>query len=695
MHEIASAFAERALQISGVGGWELDLRTGAVRWDAVTFAVHDLDPDRPPTVEEALAFYPPAARATLSGALEKARRDGVPYDLELPLVTATGREIWVRACGGAICENGQITGLAGAFQDVTARHDLTERAERLSLVVRKMPNAVVITDAGGCTEWCNDAFTRMSGIPAVEMIGKRPGALLQGIGTDPSTRSYMRACIEKGEGFDAEVLNYSRDGRSYWIAINCTALRDDDGQLTGFLAVQTDITARRLAEEQARREAAERRRMEAYLRYQAEHDPLTGLANRSALLAAFEHALAAPDGGALVIFDVDHFKQINDTRGHDVGDALLVELAQRVSRLARPGDVIARLGGDEFALLAPGDRTSEAAEARLFDIHKALTGTMELLGQRVEVSISSGVTIFPIDGRQVPRLLKNADLALYEAKRSGRRAWRAFRPEQAEALDRRARLAEGLRHALTDGQITVAWQPKRLLRGGHVAFEAIPFWRNGHRIVPRADLVAAAIETGLACELGRLVMEGALGRLAALRAQGLEPGRVEIGVYGRQVAEAGFVGETKELLRRFGLRRGDLEIKITEDMVHGRIGAAVENALRALDDCGITSVIETGDACLVSLSTLARLPIARIKIDASFIAEIGTGRRSEAIVRAAIGLAHGLGFQAVAVGVETPAQLLFLERHGCDVVQGPLIAPLMTTTEEAARYLSKPWLMTA
>ena len=305
------------------------------------------------------------------------------------------------------------------------------------------------------------------------------------------------------------------------------------------------------------------------------------------------------------------------------------------------------------------------------------------------------MTVFPTDGRQVPRLLKNADLALYEAKRSGRRAWRAFRREQAEALDRRAQMAEGLRHALASGQITVAWQPKRLLRGGHVAFEAIPYWDDGCRIVPRAELVAVAEETGLTGTLGRMVMEGALSRLATLRAMDLGPGRVEIGVYGRHITEPGFVGETKELLRRFGLGRGDLEIKVTEDMVHGRIGAAVESALQALVECGITSVIETGGACLLSLATLARLPIARIKIDASFIAEIGTGRRGEAIVRAAIGLAHGLGFQAVAVGVETPAQLLFLERSGCDVVQGPLIAPLMTTTEEAAHYLSRPRLMTA
>jgi diguanylate cyclase (GGDEF)-like protein/PAS domain S-box-containing protein len=700
MDEVVPGFAERALETSGVGGWEFDVATGRVRWTDITFAIHDLEPGEKSPLGRTLSFYPPAARGKLLTAIKRARHDGVPYDLELPMITAKGRHIWVRCRGRAICENGRITRLAGTFQDVTAAHALNKRTERLSLVVRKMTNAVIITDSSGRAEWCNDAFTRLTGIPPNEIMGHRPGELLQGQGTDPATRAHMRACIERGQGFEAEVLNYRRDGRSFWFAITCTALRDDAGELTGFISVQSDVTARHEAEERARREAAERLRAEASLRHQAEHDPLTDLVNRSALLAAFERALApvdgqAPAGGALVLIDVDHFKQINDSRGHDVGDALLVELARRLRGLARPGDVIARLGGDEFALLAPGAGTPEAAEARVRDIYKALTGTLELMGQRVEISLSSGVTIFPADGRQAARLLKNADLALYEAKRSGRRAWRVFEPEQAEALNRRTRMAEGLRLALSAGQITVAWQPKRTLRGVHVAFEALPLWHDGSRFVPPAELVPVAEEAGLINALGRVVMEGALARLAELRAMGHEPGRVAVDVFSRQISEPGFVADMQELLRRFGLAPQHLEIKVTEDMVLGRAGATIEDKLRALSESGVTSALETGGACLLSVATLARLPIYRIKIDASFISEIGTERPGGAIVLAAIGLAHGLGFEAVAAGVETQAQLAFLEKAGCDVVQGPLIAPMMTTTDEAARYLKQARRMRA
>jgi diguanylate cyclase (GGDEF)-like protein/PAS domain S-box-containing protein len=693
MGEKVPGFAQRALETSGVGGWEVDLSTSLLRWSDITFAIHDLEPGEPPSLAEGLSFYPPEARQTLVAALEAARRDGLPYDLELPFVTAKGRHIWVRSWGRPIYEDGKITRITGAFQDVTARHDLTKHAERLSLVVQKMTNAVIMTDARGCTEWSNEAFTRLTGIPPDDMIGHHPGSLLQGEGTDPATRSHMRACIERGEGFETEVLNYTRDAKPYWIGINCTALRDDGGVLTGFIAVESDVTARREAEARAQQEAAERRRAEATLRHQAEHDPLTDLANRSALLAAFERALATSDspearGGALVLFDVDLFKQINDTRGHDVGDALLVELARRLRGLAGPGDVVARLGGDEFALLAPGAGEPEAAAARVRGIYEALTGTMELLGRRVDVSVSSGVTVFPTDGRQVARLLKNADLALYEAKRSGRATWRAFRAEQAEALDRRTQMAEGLRRALAGGQITVTWQPRRRLRGGHAGFEAVPHWHDGRRSAPPAEFLPVAEEAGLTGELGRVVMEGVLTRMTALRAVGCEPGRIAINVYSRQVREPGFVTETIDLMRRFGLDPGHLEIKVTEEMVLGRAGAAVEDALVALHESGITSALETGAGGLVSLATLARLPFGRIRIDPSFIGEIGTDRRGGAIVRAAIGLAHGLGFEAVAAGVETPAQLLFLEEAGCDVVQGPLIAPLMTTTEEAAAYLA-------
>jgi diguanylate cyclase (GGDEF)-like protein/PAS domain S-box-containing protein len=694
MGGMVPGFAERALETSGVGGWELDLGTCMLRWSDITFLIHDLEPGEPPTLAEALSFYPREARQTLLAALEAARQGGLPYDLELPFVTAKGRHIWVRSWGRAIHQNGKITRIAGAFQDVTARHEASKHAERLSLVVQKMTNAVIMTDARGCTEWSNEAFTRLTGIPPGDIIGHHPGSLLQGEGTDPAIRIYMRDCIERGEDFETEVLNYRRDGKPYWIGINCTALRDDGGALTGFIAVESDVTARREAEARAQQEATDRRRAEASLRHQAEHDPLTDLANRSALLAAFERALATSDrpgakGGALVLFDVDLFKQINDTRGHDVGDALLAELARRLRGLAGPKDVVARLGGDEFALLAPDAGEPEAAAARVRGIYEALTGTMELLGQRVEVSVSSGVTVFPADGRQVARLLKNADLALYEAKRSGRATWRAFRPEQAEALDRRTQMAEGLRRALSKGKITIALQPQRKLRGGHAGFEAVPRWHDGGRSPPPAEFLPIAEEAGLTGELGRLVLDSVLKRLIALRSLGHEPGRIAINVYSRQVREPGFVAETIDLVRRSGLDPGHLEIKVTEEMVLGRASAAVEDALVALHESGITSALETGRGGLLSLATLARLPFGRIRIDASFIGEIGTERRGGAIVLAAIGLAHGLGFEAVAAGVQTPAQLLFLEQAGCDVVQGPLIAPLMTTTEEAADYLAR------
>jgi diguanylate cyclase (GGDEF)-like protein/PAS domain S-box-containing protein len=700
MEGMAPSFAERALETSGVGGWELELATGTIRWTDITFAIHDLEPGQPPRAADALLFYPPAARERLVAAVERARQHGVPYDLELPFVTAKGRHIWVRACGRAIQDNGRITRLAGAFQDVTARHELTERTERLSLVVRKMTNAVIITDAAGRTEWCNDAFTRLTGIQASEIMGQRPGALLQGEDTDPATRAYMRACIARGEGFEVDVLNYSRDHRPYWIAITCTALRDDAGVLTGFIAVQSDITARREAEERARLEANERRRAEASLRHQAEHDPLTDLANRSALLAAFERALARldspePKGGALVLFDVDHFKQINDTRGHDVGDALLVELARRLRARASPGDVIARLGGDEFALLAPGADGAEAAAVRVRAMYQELTGPIELLGRPVEVSLSGGVTVFPADGREVPRLLKNADLALYEAKRSGRSAWRAFRPEQAKALDLRTQMAEALRRALAAGQVAVAWQPQCGISGAHMGFEAVPHWHDGVRSVPPAEFLLVAEEAGLISDLGRLVMEDTLTRLAALHAMGHEPERVSVNVYSRQIREAGFAAEMGEQLQRFGLMPAQLEIRVTEDMVLGRAGSAVEDALGALHDRGIASALDTGGACLLSLATLARLPIGRIRIDAGCVGEIGRGRRGGAIVRAAIGLAHGLAVEAVAAGVETPAQRLFLEQAGCDVMQGPLIAPPLMTVEETVRYLVEPGLLRA
>ena len=816
MGQAALDFADRALEAAGVGGWELDIATGRLTWTRLTFLIHELDEDEHPSVETAIGFYAPEARPVIEGAVRHSMLTGAPWDLELPLITARGRPIWVRACGRAVHEGERPVRLTGAIQDVTERRALSKQAERLSLVARQMTNSVIISDARGRVEWVNDAFTRLTGYGLDDIRGRTPGRLLQGPETEAAVSRRMREHIARGEGFEAEILNYTRARVPYWIAITCTALRDDSGRLTGFIAVQSDVTTRRAAEAAVRTEAGERQRAEALLRdvlealpsgvaaydprerlvlanpafaemfpvlaayarpgcpledlvrygaqhgqypeagvteaeredwarayiaahrapgmprtirladgrfvqarerrsetgnlvcvrtdttelvraeaelrIQAERDPLTLLANRYAFLRGLQGCLdrAGDDfapGGALLVFDVDWFKQVNDTLGHDVGDALLIEVADRLRARARVGDLPARLGGDEFAVVMPGLTDPHAVADRMSEIQTALAAPVEIGGRTLSVTISAGVSLFPQDGGDADRLFKHADLALYEAKRTGRARWCAFRPEQAEALAHHVRLADALRRALADGAIVVAFQPKRLMRGGHAGFETLARWHDGTRWVPPSEFVPVAEGSGLAVELGRTVMEAALERVCRLADLGLDPGRVAVNVAARQLLDPTFVADTMAALRRHGLGPGDLELEVTETVLIGRAAAQVEAVLRHLRSLGIALALDDFGTGFASLAHLTRLPIDRLKIDRSFVAEIGLGGRGGVIARTVIGLARSLGMESVAEGVETREQLAFLEAEGCDAAQGYLISRPILSLDEAATYL--------
>ncbi len=815
-----SDVATRALEAASVGGWELELDTGRLTWTSVTWRIHELDPATSPSVDRALSFYPPPGRAVLEEAVAQAIAHGRPYDLELPFVTARGRHIWVRACGQAIREAGRTVKLSGAFQDVTARREMTQRAERLSVVARQMTNAIIITDAEGLTEWVNDAFCRLTGYDLADLRGRKPGHVLRGPDTDPQTSRLMGEHIACGEGFDLEIVNYTSQGEPYCISIVCTPLRDDHGSLTGFIAVESDVTARRRAEAAALQEAAERRRAEALLwdvlealpsgvaaydpserlilnnraftdmfsvvagfitpdcrlealirrgaengqypdagetnaererwvldyldehrrpktartlrlpdgrfvlarqrrsdtgnivcirtdttdlkraeealRAQAEQDGLTLLANRYAFLRALERALQRRDGddggagcsGALMVFDLDYFKQVNDTLGHDMGDALLKEVAARLRDNARRDDVAARLGGDEFAVVMPGLTEHSVLAARMTEIQSALAVPVDIGGRRVAVTISAGVTLFPQDGSTAEQLFKNADLALYEAKRMGRARWAAFRPDQAEAMHRHVRVADSLRQALATDAVTVAFQPKRLLRGGHAGFETLARWHDGTRWVPPGEFVPVAEETGQIVALGRAVLEATLARMRMLADHGLEPGRVAINVSGAQLLDGGFVADTMAALARHGFGPADLEMEVTETVLLGRAAERVEKTLREIRGLGIALALDDFGTGYASLAHLSRLPIDRLKIDRAFVAEIGLGGRGGVIARTVIGLARSLEMESVAEGVETAEQLAFLAAEGCDAAQGYLIArPLLSygATEDYLR----------
>ncbi len=258
--------AESVLEAAGIGGWELDVATGEVVWTERTFRILDLDPSEPPPPTGAIDFCAPEARAIIDHAMTQAVRCGAPWDLELPFITARGRDIWVRTRGQAIRTDGATTKLFGAFEDVTARHALAGREARLAMVARHLANGVVILDPRGRTEWVNAAFTRATGYTIEDLRGRFPGESLDGPDTDPATVRHITDCVRGGLGFEAEILAYAKEGRTVWLSVVGSPVHDTAGVLTGFVSVATDVTARRDAERLARHEAAERERAETLLR---------------------------------------------------------------------------------------------------------------------------------------------------------------------------------------------------------------------------------------------------------------------------------------------------------------------------------------------------------------------------------------------------------------------------------------------
>ncbi len=432
---------------------------------------------------------------------------------------------------------------------------------------------------------------------------------------------------------------------------------------------------------------------ESKMRIQAESDTLTGLANRTAFLASLERTLSVPagrrnSGGALLLLDIDFFKQINDTLGHDAGDALLIEIAVRLRHHMRESDVPARLGGDEFGVVMPGMTDRPLLFERMDRLHASLSAPVALAGRKLPIGVSIGMTVFPADGTDSTKLMKNADLALYEAKRNGRGRWATFRPDQAQALDEQNRLADALRYALSHSEIQVAFQPKRKLRsGGHAGFEALARWHDGTAWVSPLAFVAVAEQTGLITPLGRAVMDVSLERIREIQNMGLNPGRVAVNVTAPQLLNDHFKEETLEALRRNRLRPADLELEVTETVLLGRAAERIDAVLKDFSELGFSLALDDFGTGYASLAHLSRLPINRLKIDRSFVDGIASGGPGAAITKTIISLARSLGMETVAEGVETLEQVSFLEQAGCDAAQGYLYAQPLLTTAEAVAYL--------
>lgn len=438
----------------------------------------------------------------------------------------------------------------------------------------------------------------------------------------------------------------------------------------------------------ARTDISELKEAERTIRKQAEEDALTGLANRTVMLRRVDEALGrrSPGRSALVLIDLDDFKAVNDSLGHDAGDELLVVIARRLAGALGRGAVVGRMGGDEFAILMPcGD---QAALARRLDrIMAAVQQPVALTGRTVTPRLSMGVAAFAPGTLSRRDVFQHADIALYHAKAAGRGRHAVFDEAMLRATRQRQRSKDILREAIERGELHIALQPQqRLADGAHVGFEALARWTREDGAVAPGEFIALAEESHLIVPLGTCVLEHTLTFIRAMKDRGLEPGRIAINVAAAQLKLDDFADFLMAALARHGLARGDIEVEVTETVLLDRSAVQIGRTLSRLHELGITIALDDFGTGYASLAHLKRFRVDRLKIDRSFVSDIGMDAHRSVIPRTIVSLAHSLGMDVVAEGIETACQRDFLASCGCDIGQGYLLARPMLP-DEAETYL--------
>ncbi|WP_297472783.1 EAL domain-containing protein [Ferrovum sp.] len=561
----------------------------------------------------------------------------------------------------------------------------TEQELRIAATAFETQEGILITDRGNRILRVNQAFTRVTGYSSMDVMGKTPAILKSGRQNAEFYQSMWENLV-RDKYWQGELWNKRKNGEIYpeWLTI--TAVLDEERQVTHYVGAFSDITLRKEAEDK--------------IHQLAFHDPLTNLPNRNLLQDRLQHAMTSGARshyeGALMFIDLDNFKILNDTRGHDIGDLLLVEVARRLQTCVRDSDTVARLGGDEFVVML--DELNEdlqqavAATQNVGEkILAALNQPFTLQGIDYYSSASIGISMFHGEEVSVYELLKRADTAMYQAKSAGHNTLRFFDPETQAQLELRTALTDDLRQALLRRQFKLYYQVQIDDQGVKGA-EALLRWQHPERgLVQPKDFIPIAEETGLIVPIGLWVLQTACEQLKEWQADPLTRQlQIAINVSARQFLQQDFVERVLGILKETGvdpLKIG-LEFELTETLILHNIEESI-GKMQTLRDVGIHFSLDDFGTGQSSLSYLKRLPLDQIKIDQSFVRDITLDHNDASIVRTMIGMAGNLGLQIIAEGVETEQQRDFLKRNGCHAFQGYLFGKPMPIEEfqgEVARF---------
>jgi len=696
-----------AQRMARLGSWTYDPISHRASWSAETFRIYGVDTgSETPSCWQLLRHLHPDDRRRVYALLKRALTEGRPYETELRIVTPQGAVRWVHALGQpSVDATGNTVFMRGTVLDITQRKSQERQLESERKVLQAIATgsplssvldqlcrgvegqspsvlcSVLLLDRGGMHLRHGAAprlpieFSRSAdGLAIGAMAGSCGTAaflnrqvIVADIANDPRWKDGREDALKHGlqacwstpiPGTDRPVLGT--------FAVYCRAPGTPTSDDIALIARATDIA----------RIAIERSEAEERIRQLAHYDELTGLPNRLMFNQAFEHALRRAERTArplaLLFVDVDRFKNINDTLGHDAGDSLLKEVGVRLRASLRASDLLARFGGDEFVVLLeelPPEGYVATVAAHLLE---ALAVPMRIRNQEFGVTASIGIATYPQDGHDAQTLQKNADIAMYRAKDQGRNGYCLYAPQSNTNSLERLTMEAQLRRALARDELELHYQPKQdIATGGVTGMEALLRWRHPELgMVPPAQFIPLAEETGLIVPIGEWVLQTACAQAALLRSrEGLPTLRVAVNLSARQFTEDSLIQLVSEVLDDTGLGADALELEITESLVMQNPEQTAK-LLVLLKEMGVHLAMDDFGTGYSSLAYLKRFPIDSIKIDRSFIQGLPGDVDDATITQAVIAMAHSLRLRACAEGVETKQQLQFLREQGCDEVQG-------------------------
>ncbi len=670
--------------------------TGVLKYLYVSDGVRELygvEPDAVVADSAALRiFRHPDDEPTIGSDLQEAARSTLPMLLQFRIQLADGTVKWVQVSSTCVEQDGLGAVRSGIMIDITGRKqteiELQETEARWKLALESTGDGVWDWHIQEGAEFYSDRYKEMYGYPA-DKVWQHADDYVDLVHPDDKAQ----LLLDQHAHFSGAAPTYSnehrvrcKDGSWKWILSRGMVItRDPKGEPLRMIGTHTDISARKAAEAQIWR--------------QANFDPLTGLPNRRMLRQRLEHDIQASQTAqqslAILFIDLDHFKEVNDTLGHDGGDLLLVQAAQRIQACLGPADTVARMGGDEFTVIVcdakpdAGPAPENRLEQRLQAILDSLSQAFELGEEHVFVSASMGVTLYPADATRVEDLFKHADQALYLAKGSGRNRFSFFTPALQQAAQTRARLASDLRSGLAQSQFEVVYQPIVQLASGKIfKAEALLRWNHPLRgVVNPAQFIGIAESSGLIIDIGDWVFRQAADQVRRWRGQLQSEFQISVNKSPVQFHHEGQSPHSWiEHLRSLGLPGSSVAVEITENLLLDASPKVIRHLLD-MRDAGVQVALDDFGTGYSSLSYLQKFDIDYIKIDQSFIRNLTPAATDLALCKAIIVMAHALGMTVIAEGIETPEQLDLLKAAGCDYGQGYLLGRPMSPKAFEAFHL--------